>query len=792
MRSARQLAIFFLLLGCCNAIGLAESDRFDIAPRQELNFSTGWVFIPKDIPGAEQHDFDDHGYDRVSVPHANIITPHETFDPDMFRFVSWYRKHFRPDEGFRGKQVLIEFQGVMTVSDVYLNGRLLGHHEGGYTPFSIDVTPALQFGAENVLAVRVDSREQKQVPPEGADKMFGYYLFGGIQRDVVLRVVDPLHIERVYYTTAKIEPQVNEEAHVTVANTRPTSANGTLTLHLLDSQGSKVAATEIPVQLAPGETRDLRLRLDILRGIQLWDIDHPNRYVIVAELRDASAVIDRVRTWIGFRMIRWDSQTGQFILNGRPLKLRGMNRHQTFAYVGGAAPNRLQRRDARILKYELGLNMMRCSHYPPDPEFLDECDRIGLLVMDEFPSWQFIGQSQHWQDNAVEAVRDMILRDRNHPSIILWGVRGNEASPGESDDRDLYLKTYRLARELDPTRPPAGARLSDTWHGKFVPEEVVAVNDYSNWSDPARWPQPVTAKPWLITEFGHPKQFPAWAGENELSQFALNWMTYLEGIYSHPEIAGGVGWAAFDYNSPEFNTPVAVTAHHCVNDIFRLPKGFGAYALASQADATTYGPMVKIMSHWRNIGQGRIYVASNATEVELLINGKSRGRAKPPEFPHVPHPLFVFQVAAFDPGEVEARAWMDGNVVATDKVRTPGRARRLLLHSDDSLLFSDGADMTRVIVEAVDEAGTRVPNEDRRIFVEVKNGRFIGENPVHLEGGRIAFYVQTREGSTLPIAVNAAAEGLEGAPPLRINTEMPTGSLVPLSDFDTDNLATKR
>jgi beta-galactosidase len=202
--------------------------------------------------------------------------------------------------------------------------------------------------------------------------------------------------------------------------------------------------------------------------------------------------------------------------------------------------------------------------------------------------------------------------------------------------------------------------------------------------------------------------------------------------------------------------------------------------------------MVKIMSHWRNIGQGRIYVASNATEVELLINGKSRGRAKPLEFPHVPHPLFVFQVAAFDPGEVEARAWMDGNVVATDKVRTPGRARRLLLHSDDSLLFSDGADMTRVIVEAVDEAGTRVPNEDRRIFVEVKNGRFIGENPVHLEGGRIAFYVQTREGSTLPIAVNAAAEGLEGAPPLRINTEMPTGSLVPLSDFDTDNLATKR
>jgi beta-galactosidase len=235
-----------------------------------------------------------------------------------------------------------------------------------------------------------------------------------------------------------------------------------------------------------------------------------------------------------------------------------------------------------------------------------------------------------------------------------------------------------------------------------------------------------------------------------------------------------------------------VTAHHCVNDIFRLPKGFGAYALASQADASIYGPMVKIMSYWRNSDQGKIYVASNASEVELLINGKSLGRAKPTEFLHIPNPLFAFKVASFDPGEVEARAWMDGKVVATDKVRTPGHARRLVLNSDDSHLVADGADMTRVIAEAVDETGTRIPSEDRRIFVEVKNGRFIGENPIHLEGGRIVFYVQTREGSTLPIAVSATAEGLEGGAPLRINAELPTSSLVPLSDFDTDRLPTKQ
>jgi len=250
-----------------------------------MNFSTGWVFIPKDIPGAEQSEFDDYSFERVSVPHANIRTPHETFDPDMFRFVSWYRKHFRPAEYFRGREVLVEFQGVMTVADVYLNGRLLGHHEGGYTPFAVDLTPALKFDAENILAVHVDSREQKEVPPERAPKMFGYYLFGGIQRDVLLRDVDPLHIERVYYTTAAIQPEAREDAQITVANGRAEPAEGMLVLHLLDANGKEVSSTQSPVHLPAGETRDFKLALEHLRGIELWDVDHPQRYVALRAAR---------------------------------------------------------------------------------------------------------------------------------------------------------------------------------------------------------------------------------------------------------------------------------------------------------------------------------------------------------------------------------------------------------------------------------------------------------------------------------------------------------------------------
>ncbi|HVX68058.1 MAG TPA: glycoside hydrolase family 2 TIM barrel-domain containing protein, partial [Bryobacteraceae bacterium] len=752
-----------------------------VMPR-EVNFSTGWVYIPADPAGAERPEFDDSAYERVSVPHANIVTPHETFDPDMFRFVSWYRKRFMAGERFRGKKVVAEFQGVMTVADVYLNGVLVGRHEGGYTGFAVDLAPALRLGRENVLAVRVDSRVQKDVPPEAENKLLGFYLFGGIQRDVVLRVTDPLHIESVYYSTAKIRPEAEENAKITVRNGTAAEQAATVRVRLLDGEGREVAAAEAPVRIAAGAAAEAAVKLGPIKDAKLWDPDHPHRYIAMAEVRRGAIVADRQRTWIGIRQIEWTPEA--FRINGQSLKLRGMNRHQTFAYIGGAAPNRLQRMDAQILKYQLGLNMVRGSHYPPDPEFLDECDRIGLLVMDEFPAWQQIGKNRRWQDNAVAAVREMILRDRNHPSIILWGVRANEASPREEDDRDLYARTYQLQKDLDPTRPPCGARLSDAWHGKFVPEEVLTVNDYSDWDAPASWPQPVTARPWFISEFGHPRQFPVWENERELLTFARNWMRYLDGIYSRPDITGGTGWAAFDYNSPEFDTPVAVTAHHCANDIFRLRKGFSAPALASQADPKLYGDMVKILSYWRR-PQSELWVASNAEEVELTVNGKTLGRRKPSEYPHLPHPLFLFKLDSFAPGEVTAKAFRRGEPVATDVVRTPGPAARLLVEADSAELVADGADLTRVVVYALDERGTICPREDRRIFVETARGRFLGENPVHLEGGRVAFYVGTKPGGREPVSVAVRAEGLlPDSTTIRVRPLV--GEQVPLSDFDLD------
>jgi beta-galactosidase len=614
--------------------------------------------------------------------------------------------------------------------------------------------------------------------------MFGFYLFGGIQRDVELLVLDPLHVEWTYYTTPKIAPEAVVQAQIRVRN-EGAARNAALAVRLLDERGAAVGAGEESARVEAGSHHDFRISLGPVRQPKLWHPDHPNRYVVLAEVQSEGKVIDRHRTWIGIREIGW-TDDGRFRINGQALKIRGMNRHQTFPYVGGAAPNRLQRRDAQILKFELGLNAVRTSHYPQDPEFLDECDRIGLLVMEEFPDWQYIGKSAEWQENGVQAVRDMILRDRNHPSIILWGVRGNEASPREEDDREFYARTYAAAKELDPTRAPCGARLSDTWHGKFVPEEVVTVNDYSDWADPARWPQPATAKPWLITEFGHPRQFPVWESEGNLLTFARNWAHYLDGIYGRADIAGGFGWAAFDYNSPEFNTPVAVTAHHCANDIFRLRKGFSSWLLASQADAALYGPMVRILSYHRRKAP-EILVASNAEEVELSVNGRSLGRKKPSEYPNLPHPLFQFPASDFEEGELKATAWIEGKAVATHSVRTPGAATALQLAPDDEELIGDGADMTRVVAYAVDGSGTVAPYDDRRIFIDVANGRFIGESPIHLEGGRIAFFVQAHFGRHLPISIRVKGEGLEPASAL-IRVRPLAVESVPLNDFDVEEV----
>ena len=377
------------------------------ALRHILPMNRNWLFGGRAVPGCSAPDFDDAKFQRVTIPHSNKIFPWHSFDEKDFQFVSIYRRHFKlaPQPG---RRVFVDFAGVMTAATVTINGHKLGEYRGGYTPFSFELTPHLKPDAPNVLAVEVDSTERPDIPPFGEN--IDYLTFGGVYREVALRTVPPVFIENLF---AKPVDSLGDGRRVEVKcllNGQATPAH-TLKVELRD--GARVlASVEGPVSGQP-------LALSNFGAIDLWDLDHPKLYTVTARLYQAGAPIDEYSTRIGFREARFTPQG--FMLNGKHIKLRGLNRHQTFPYVGGAMPARVQRRDALILKRELKINLVRTSHYPQSTHFLDACDEAGLLVFEEIPGWQHIGDKA-WQDLAVRNVDQMIRRDWNHPSIILWGV----------------------------------------------------------------------------------------------------------------------------------------------------------------------------------------------------------------------------------------------------------------------------------------------------------------------------------------------------------------------------------
>jgi len=425
-------------------------------------FNDNWLFAPQEWPP----DAPDTRFERVTLPHSNVILPHHNFDVSEYAFISTYRKRFMLPEPRDGRRVYLDFDGAMIASTVTLNGHTFPEYRGGYTPFSFDVTDYLHDSEENVLNVRLDSTERADIPPFGY--VVDYLTFGGIYRDVWLRYVEPTHIKRVFVRPQDVlsdSPRL--EVDVTLLNQGPQPVDGRLYVRFEDAATSPVHA----VALAAGEEKTITVTFEPGQAVELWSLDNPALYHVTAFLSDGTRALDEVRTRFGFREAEF-RQDGGFYLNGERVKLIGLNRHQTYPYIGAAAPARLQRKDAEIVKFELGCNIVRTSHYPQSPYFLDRCDEIGLLVFEEIPGWQHIGD-EDWQALVLRDVQAMIQRDWNHPSIILWGVRINESQDNEA----LYTQTNALAHQLDPTRQTGGVRY--IMESQFL-EDVFTFNDFSN------------------------------------------------------------------------------------------------------------------------------------------------------------------------------------------------------------------------------------------------------------------------------------------------------------------------
>ena len=550
-----------------------------------------------------EKDYDASLLDTVRIPHTTKELPFNYFSEDEYQTISLYRKSIFADTAWRGHRVLLTFDGVAHYAEVFLNGEKVGEHYSGYTAFTLDLSDLLIYGEDNVLAVKVDSRESLNIPPFG--NVIDYMTYGGIYREVYLEIKNPTYISDVF-----VKPEISGRVVSEV------SVFGEPSTDMTVRQTAVFDGKEIPLcEMQAFVSTTLEGRVE---NPHLWHIDSPALYLIRTELLENGRVVDTHEVKVGIRQAEF-RQDG-FYLNGEKLKIRGLNRHQSYPYVGYAMPKTMQEFDADVLKNELGLNTVRTSHYPQSHHFVSRCDEIGLLVITEIPGWQHIGDRE-WQDQAVKNVEEMVLQYRNHPSIILWGVRINESQDNEA----LYLRTNEVAHRLDPTRATGGIR---NFKKSQLLEDVYTYNEFIHdgkhpGCDP-KWK--VTSdknKPYMITEYnGHMFPTKSFDCEEHRVEHALRHARVLDAVASYDDIAGSCGWCMADYNThKDFGSGDRI-CYHGVLDMFRNPK-LAAAAYSSQGSA----PMLEVGSSM-DIGEhpacvrGNLWMFTNADSVKMYKNGR--------------------------------------------------------------------------------------------------------------------------------------------------------------------------
>ncbi|WP_064708591.1 glycoside hydrolase family 2 protein [Rhizobium bangladeshense] len=719
--------------------------------RSVVSFNEGWSFH-EGFGQRLLESFD--GAKSISLPHTAVELPFNYFDEKSYQRAFTYQKVLRWLPEFEGREVSLVFDAAMADSVVYLNGEEIVAHKDGYTPFEARLTGKLLRG-ENLVTVKIDGSENPDIPPFGG--RIDYLTYAGIYRDVWLKVTDPVSIRNLKIeTTDVLASEKSATIRVDIANPERRSFSATVTAALKQADGTVIAT-------AATETIGDRTTLSFggLAGIALWDITDPTLYEVTVELRTEHGS-DRLSTRFGFRTAEFTPEG--FLLNGKPLKLRGLNRHQAFPYVGYAAGRSAQERDADIMKNVLKCNIVRTSHYPQSKWFLDRCDAIGLLVFEEIPGWQHIGDAD-WQKESIENVRRMIERDWNHPSIVIWGVRINESQ----DNHDFYVETNRLARELDSTRQTGGVRyLTES----ELLEDVYTMNDFilGNEELPgANRPRTVLRGqqentglshkvPYLITEFnGHMHPTKIYDQEQRQAEHVRRHLEVLNAAYGDPDISGAIGWCMCDYNThKDFGSGDRI-CYHGVMDMFREPK-FAAYAYISQCDPSEEIVM-KPVTFWargeRNIGGVLpLIILTNCDEVELQYGALSKRIGPDREnYPHLPHPPVVLDHRHFTADELGTWGleWIDGTFtgyiagepVVSLKLAADPLPTTLEMIADSSTLKARERDSTRVIIRALDQCGQRLPFMNDSISLKVHGpARIVGPANVPLQGGTAGFWLE--------------------------------------------------
>jgi beta-galactosidase len=663
---------------------------------------------------AARPDYDDRGWRTVHLPHDYVVE--QRFTPDtavnhgsLPTPTAWYRKTFTLPASDRGKSVWIDFEGIYRDSVVYLNGIKLGEHQSGYTSFRYDIGKQARFGRKNVLAVHVNPRRF-----EG-----WWYEGGGIYRHVWLNVADPVHVAPwgTFVTASLPEPGVNGTVapatismETTVKNDSGVAADCTVVSTIRDESGAAVAVAKQETAVEPGQMQKVAQQAGVPQP-HLWSLEKPTLYSLHTDIVRDGKVIDSVDTPFGIRTIRYDADTG-FYLNGKPVKIQGVCNHQDFAGVGVAVPDSLEEYRVRRLK-EMGVNGWRMSHNPPTPSLLDACDRLGMLVMDENRHLgdTYTDHTNHGTGYSdLSDLADMIQRDRNHPSIVMWSMCNEEGLQGSPEGARIFSAMMKVVHKYDTTRP-----ISCAMNGGWLEDGIAGVEDllgvnYSYWvydRAHAQYPHKpmfgsetastVTARGVYADDREH-----AWVSSYNLTDGS--W----EPVGSRPFIAGSFAWTGFDYKgepSP-FGWP-EINSNFGILDMCGFPKDNYYYLQSWWTDQ----PVLHLMPHWNWKGKEgseiRVVCFSNASRVELFLNGQSLGTKDMPRLGHIEWKV------AYAPGTLSAVGYdAQGGRVSSTKVVTTGAPASLRLSTDRTVLAADGEDVQPVKVEVLDAQGNVVPTAD--------------------------------------------------------------------------------
>lgn len=746
---------------CCTALILPLSISLAGSPggtRKTENFDKGWKFNLGDVTDAQAPGFDDSLWRVLDLPHDwsiegkfskdNPATPSGGALPGG---IGWYRKTFTIPVSEKGRLAFIDFDGVYKNSEVWINGHSLGLRPYGYSSFRYELTPYLKYGKEkNVLAVKVDNSKQ----PNSR-----WYSGSGIYRNVWLVMTDKIYI--AHWGTYVTTPEVTEQSAKVIIQTKIRNASLidqaiTLKTAIVDTKGKTIASADTTEKLMKASAGNIEQQLTVSNPV-LWSIENPYLYRVLTTVIVDGKKQDNYETTLGIRSIGFDTAKG-LLLNGKHIKINGVCNHHDLGFLGAAINRRALERQLEILK-AMGVNGIRTSHNPPAPELLELCDRMGFLVMDEaFDMWKK-GKTQFdysldWDTWHQRDIQDMVLRDRNHPSVILWSIGNEVAEQWDTSDHSgtvIAKELVSFIKNLDLTRPvTANCNSSDSlnpvlradtldiigysYHqdeyaqfrqlhpGKRLigSETVSSLNSRGSYdmpSDsirrwPTRWDIPLKDANADLSCSSYDNCSAPWGSTHEETWKLMKKFDFISGQYI---------WTGFDYlGEPTPYSWPARSSYFGIVDLAGFPKDV-YYLYQSE---WTKKPVLHIFPHW-NWKEGQtidVWAYTNCEEVELFLNGKSQGTKK-----KTGDALHMAWRLTYMPGTLKAIGRTGGKEVLTQEIKTAGAPAKMILHADRSTITADGKDLSFVTVKIVDSHGTPVPRADNLIHFNIEGeGKIIG------------------------------------------------------------------